>query len=69
MGESWDEELRRNLYECLNLSYDYAFEKKNLNVQVPKEILDFIETVITSFITHDVNSGKYTKTISFSNLN
>lgn len=56
MGESWDEEIRRNLYECLYLSYDCAFENKNLNVNTPKEISDFIETILILFIK-DVDSG------------
>lgn len=56
LGESWDEELRRKLYECLYLSYDFAFENKNLNVRVPREISNFIKTIIISFVAEDVNT-------------
>ncbi|XP_025202207.1 transcription-associated protein 1-like [Melanaphis sacchari] len=58
LGESWDEELRRKLYECLYLSYDIAFENKNLNIRVPREISNFIKTIIISFVAEDVNTTK-----------
>lgn len=60
LGESWDEELRRKLYECLYLSYDFAFKTKNLNVPVPREISNFIKTIIISFVAEDVNTSLYT---------
>ncbi|XP_029341770.1 transformation/transcription domain-associated protein isoform X2 [Acyrthosiphon pisum] len=56
LGESWDEELRRKLYECLYLSYDFGFENKNLNVRVPRKISNFIKTIVISFVAEDVNT-------------
>lgn len=58
LGESWDEELRRNLYECLYQCYDYAFENKNLNVLISFKIVNCIQTLIETFVTEDVNTSK-----------
>jgi hypothetical protein len=57
LKESWDEELRRNLYDCLCRSNDYAFKNKTLDIQVPSEILNLIETIITWLKTRNANTG------------
>lgn len=57
LEDSWDEELRRNLYRCIYLCYDYAFKIKNIKVRVPPKIFNFIETM--SFVTQDENSGMH----------
>lgn len=49
LKESWEEKLRRNLYECLYLCYDHAFENKNLDVPVSPNIFGFIESIKKSF--------------------
>lgn len=56
MDESWDEEIRRNLYNCLYLSYDCAFKYKNVNANTPTEIAAFIETILI-LIIKNVDSG------------
>lgn len=57
MGVNRNEELRQNLYDCLNLCYNTAFEYKHLKVQTPKIISNFIETKIIRFITKYENTG------------
>lgn len=57
MGDSRNEELRQNLYECLNLCYNTAFEYKYLKVQTPRTISNFIETKIIMFLTKYENTG------------
>lgn len=57
MKESWDEELRRSLYDCLCQSYDYAFKKKTLDVQTPSEIVNVIETIIIRLKSYNASRG------------
>lgn len=57
MGVNRNEELRQNLYDCLNLCYNTAFEYKHLKVRTPKIISNFIETRIIRFITKYENTG------------
>lgn len=70
MGESWDEELRQNLYDCLCRCNDFAFEKKSLDVPIPNEILNFIQTITLQFVNQDANKGSYLyfKIFSYVNL-
>ncbi|XP_050530942.1 transcription-associated protein 1-like isoform X2 [Daktulosphaira vitifoliae] len=55
LGESWDEELRRNLYECLSLCYEHAYLNKSLNVPISTEIYNFISNVAKSFCNQSLN--------------
>lgn len=59
MGENWIEELRRNLYECFYMCYDFAFKKKCLFIPVSCEILKFIENKMILFVTQGINTGMY----------
>lgn len=59
MGESRNEEFRQNLYDCLNLCYNTAFEYKHLKVPTPKTISNFIETRIIMFLIKYENTGMY----------
>lgn len=59
LGESCKEEFRRKLYECLYQCYDFAFTKKDLNSQVPVEIINSIKTISDSFIPEKMITSKY----------
>lgn len=69
LGENWDEELRRKLYECLYQSYDYAFQRKYLNVKVPIKISNLMKNILISLVTQDINKGAFDNLLNNNYLN
>ncbi|XP_050420275.1 transformation/transcription domain-associated protein-like [Adelges cooleyi] len=59
LGESWDEELRRKLHECLSLCYDYAYQNKSMNVPISIEIFNYIANISKIFCNQNLSDREF----------